>query len=284
MQCISPMSVARPNGKNSQDRVTVPCGKCMACLQSKRNQWAYRLNNELKHAQNAFFITLTYDDDHLPQGGSLDKRALQLFLKRLRHDLLPVGTSLPHLSQSVLKLKYYIVGEYGTKSERPHYHCLLFNLHSEIKIDKLLLKHWTYGQHHIGKVSSASISYTAKYVINKNYEVQFKEPCFALISSKPGIGSNYLSTHGMYHKKNKIFYGQTQGQKVALPRYYKDRIFNRREIEENLIKVQALIDQQNQEKTEKFNQTGENIFHSVLEQKIQFENSSKLRSTKNNKL
>ena len=64
------------------------------------------------HPANCF-VTLTYDEKHLPKDGSLCLEHVQLFLKRLRF-----GSAFP--------LRYFLCGEYGEKTSRPHYHICLF--------------------------------------------------------------------------------------------------------------------------------------------------------------
>ena len=132
------MSIPRPNGSGATDRVIVPCGKCPECLANKRSQWSFRLSQELKYTEfNSFFITLTYDDLHLPfaipEIGSnmvgsptLVKSDLQLFFKRLRKKL-------------ATNIRYYAVGEYGSRTSRPHYHAIVFNIDLDM-VNELLDK------------------------------------------------------------------------------------------------------------------------------------------------
>lgn len=65
-----------------------------------------------------YFLTLTYNNEHLPKCG-IFKEEIQLFLKRLRIKLDRLNIS--H------NLRYVAVGEYGSKSKRPHYHMILWN-------------------------------------------------------------------------------------------------------------------------------------------------------------
>lgn len=107
MRCISPIYV-RKAGQS------VPCGKCAFCLKKAIDAWCLRLAHEMEDSTSAFFVTLTYNDDHLPEGENLSKRDVQLFLKRLR--------------ARNQYLRYFLVGEYGTQGTRPHYHAVLFNI------------------------------------------------------------------------------------------------------------------------------------------------------------
>ena len=121
----------------------VPCGKCNFCLESRRAEWSFRLRQELKVSTSAHFLTLTYEDQKLPRTadglGTLLKSDLQKFFKRLR-------------KESVNKLRYYAVGEYGTNTERPHYHALLFNCENKV-LEETLVTVWSLGQVQIGTVT-----------------------------------------------------------------------------------------------------------------------------------
>lgn len=104
--------------------VNVPCGCCDECLNDRARQWAYRILVEAAQYKNNWFITLTYDDDHLPRSDigapTIRYKDVQLFLKLLRR-------------QTKTKFRYLVGAEYGDKSNtpplgRPHYHIILFGL------------------------------------------------------------------------------------------------------------------------------------------------------------
>lgn len=111
MKCISPVRIRR--GGQLHD---FACQRCNFCLMTRRAEWTMRIFQESKLHVDSDFLTMTYDDDHLPIDGSLKKEHLQLFMKRLRKGIYP------------LKCRYYNVGEYGTESGRAHYHSILFGV------------------------------------------------------------------------------------------------------------------------------------------------------------
>lgn len=220
MRCISPILV-----RKSTSRDFVPCGKCNFCLQAKRADWTFRILQELKGSRSAHFLTLTYDDEQvrfsscgLPE---VRKRDVQLFTKRLRK----INDSDSTLA---LRLRYYLVGEYGSRTCRPHYHAIVFNL--EPKVLARINGIWSHGFVHVGECNQASIHYVTKYVINKEVVYEGREPPFAFMSKRPGIGQRYLRTHKSWHT---VFglrnFSQVNGIKGRLPRYYKERIFNARQ-------------------------------------------------------
>lgn len=68
---------------------------------------------------NVWFVTLTYDDEHLPLSPSglptLRYSDVQKFLKRLR-------------TNSGQKFRYFAASEYGDRTQRPHYHLIIYGL------------------------------------------------------------------------------------------------------------------------------------------------------------
>lgn len=190
--------------------VEVPCGKCLCCLSNKRSEWAFRLMQEYKRSSSAAFITLTYHTKFLPDQGVV-KRHFQLFMKRLR-------------KKSTDRLRYYAVGEYGTKHGRPHYHAIIFNFQGN---EKFLAKIWPFGIVHIGKVNVRSVMYTTKYVIQCSDQGKEKRnKPFALMSRRYGLGAWYLTDAMVaWHREDDRNYAIMDGVKVRLPRYYKDKIW-----------------------------------------------------------
>lgn len=156
-----------------------PCGKCFACRSNQRRTWTHRIMLEsMCHGDNCF-ITLTYDDDHLPD--ELIPGDLQLFLKRLRRYYEPN------------RFRFFAVGEYGDRSARPHYHLALFGFPLGRK--DLIDKAWQdYGFTMVGDLNFKSASYIGGYVTKKlqkkaDPRLEGKKPEFNRMSLKPGIGA-----------------------------------------------------------------------------------------------
>ena len=163
-----------------------PCGQCNPCRLNRRRLWTHRLLLEQRCHEFSSFATLTYDDDHLPVDGSLVPRDTQLWLKRLRALL---GPTRP--------LRYYLVGEYGDETFRPHYHAALYGL-SELESDTLL-QSWTHGNVMLGSLTRESAQYIAGYVVKKmtahdDPRLNGRHPEFARMSLRPGIGALSVPT------------------------------------------------------------------------------------------
>lgn len=98
----------------------IPCSKCYACRINYAAEWATRIMLESEYSQNNYWITLTYNENHVPINldtghNSLYPRDVTLFLKRLRK----------HFKNTTIK--YFYCGEYGGETYRPHYHMILLN-------------------------------------------------------------------------------------------------------------------------------------------------------------
>lgn len=166
--------VFRPRGKMPEDAfIQLPCSKCVGCVLERARQWAMRCMDEASLYRENCFVTLTYDEKHLPWNRSLSKREFQLFIKRLRKFL---GRD----SATADPVRYFGCGEYGPENGRPHYHILLFNVSFPDRVylkttaagEKIyrspsLEKVWTMGFSSVGDVTRKAAAYVARYNFKK---------------------------------------------------------------------------------------------------------------------
>lgn len=198
-----------------------PCGKCYACRLNKVRDDVIRCKLEQESHSSSLFVTLTFNDENLPISGSIDKRDLQLFFKRLR--------------KYGCKFRYYACGEYGEKSGRPHYHFIGFGLTKDDEV--YIKKAWTYGHIYIGDVNDKTIAYVAGYVMKKylsddaiaNYDLKFLQRPFTLRSRRPGLGLDAILNHSSQFRTNGFI--RFKGHKVGLSRYILSKIFNEEELD-----------------------------------------------------
>jgi hypothetical protein len=183
-----------------------------------------RMLHELDSWPCASFITLTYSDEYLPDDLSVHKEHLQKFFKRLRKAIYPS------------KIRYFACGEYGTKTQRPHYHAIVFGL-SLCDYDRRLVKRcWKYcdwsvpaiNQRAFGLAEVDSIRYVAQYIDKKftgdlataEYEDKGREPVFRLMSL--GLGRQFLEKNReQLTELQAVPYNKTL---MTLPRYYLDKL------------------------------------------------------------
>lgn len=216
------MIVVSHNGVRNK----VPCGKCGYCLSNKRSQWMFRIHYEMKTQEYpGYFLTVTYSEKYVRRVGkrlSLRFRDIQLYLKKLR--------------KAKYYCKYICVGEYGGETGRPHYHLLLWTDCPPEKLESI----WFMGHVHFGTLSMASAMYTLKYIIQpKPPEYEGVERPRAQFSK--GLGLSYLTT-AMYnyhtsHYEDPEFFSYVDGRKVALPRYYRSKIFTKYQLKKHANKV-----------------------------------------------
>lgn len=179
--------------------LTVPCGQCLGCRLERSRRWAVRIVHESQMHERNSFLTLTYDDEHLPKDRSLCLDDFQRFFKRLR-------------KQSASPLRFFHCGEYGETTQRPHYHCCLFGedfasdrhlLRTTKRGDRLytsnrLTKTWGLGHAVIGELSFESAAYVARYCLKKvtgdSAEEHYagRKPEYVTMSRRPGIGATWF--------------------------------------------------------------------------------------------
>lgn len=223
MKCPTPITIKNPS-RLERGYVHVPCGKCNICLKNRSLEWSVRLQVELKHAESAFFLTLTYSDECIPRNVvngnyTLLKSDVQKFLKRLRNRNDSAGME--------LQLRYYLVGEYGDNTRRPHYHIIVFNLSP--KLLKYLEQIWTRGHVHIGNVETSSIMYVTNYILKLSETPDGSLEKFSLMSKRPAIGHQYLEKKTIHSERKWNYFPKKDGVKGRLPRYYKDKFFSKAE-------------------------------------------------------
>lgn len=195
---------------------------------------------EQKDSDTSTFLTLTYNDDHLPllnpwtgeftrgnQHAYIDTRLWKPIL--YKQDLVKYWKRLRKRSDA--KIKYYAVGEYGERGNRPHYHAIVFNAEHENMENA-----WTIDDEEIGftqcdEVTQASIRYVTKYCINQKDSRYSFAPPYATMSN--GIGMGYIKRTKAFHQQKKDLYiTNPGGYRQSMPRYYRERIFSEEELKE----------------------------------------------------
>ncbi|AXH77265.1 MAG: replication initiator protein [Microviridae sp.] len=268
MACTSPLTAYKsrtvnPSGKrslvfNSRSGfsdlpVIIPCGMCLGCRIQRARTWALRCVHESKgHTFNSF-VTLTYDDQNLPGNEAIEKLTLQRFFKRLR--------------KAGFVFRYFAAGEYGSASNRPHYHVIFFGIdfHEDRRLYKKsetgnlytseqLTKIWGFGHAVIANFNYTTAQYVAKYIIGKKLgkdasdhpayqrldvstgEIFQVSPEFVLMSRRPGIGSEWYDKYSTDAFPSDFLIHD--GKKFSVPKYYVNKLEKTDEIMHKHIKKQ----------------------------------------------
>lgn len=185
----------------------IPCGQCIGCRLERSRAWAIRLMKEYNLHDRSSFLTLTYQDSSLPKTRSklptLNLEHTQLFMKRLRKRFSPAS------------LRFFLCGEYGESTLRPHYHLILFgeNFSADRKPIRAsrsgfpqwesptLNSLWGLGHCTISDVSFESAAYVARYNLKKftgkgsKLFYRGRKPEFVTMSRRPGIAHDYFQTY-----------------------------------------------------------------------------------------
>lgn len=228
-------------------RLKLPCGQCIGCRLEYSRQWANRCMLELQYHKESWFVTLTYDDEHVPQtyfaknddgeaspALTLRPRDLELFWKRLRK---------AHPDDHI---RYFACGEYGTTTYRPHYHAIVFGLslddlrpykrspqNYDYFISDSLTECWGLGYAVVGAVTWETCAYTARYIMKKLkgqaaelYSDFNLQPEFVRMSRKPGIARQYYDEHpDLYQSEYINLPTDLGGLKFRPPRYF-DKLYD----------------------------------------------------------
>lgn len=216
--------------------LNLPCGQCSGCRLERSRQWAVRCMHEAQMHESNSFVTLTYNDENLPELSSLDHSHFQKFMKRLRKRF---GNG----------VRYYMCGEYGEEFGRPHFHACLFNLDfpdkklwktirgNRLYVSETLQRLWPFGFSSIGSLTFESAAYVARYIMKKrtgpdasdHYEIldpygeyQLRTPEYNRMSLKPGLAKPWFEkfSSDVYPSDTVI----VREKKTRPPKYY-DKLY-----------------------------------------------------------
>lgn len=257
---VYPLSTRNPM---AYETLTLPCGQCIGCRLDYSRGWANRMMLELPYHETAYFLTLTYDDDHVPMDmylsvdddgfdddgvvddGAIHKHLsltlrpddLRDFIKRLRDN---------QAYHHARKISYYAVGEYGSQTARPHYHAIIYGL----RLDDLepfggangytyyrsptIERLWTYGFSSVCNVSWETCAYCARYMLKKQkgatadvYQRYSLHPEFSRCSLKPAIGKRWYDDHkDEAYDYDEIYLATAKRGVRFKPPHYFDKLFD----------------------------------------------------------
>lgn len=243
MMCKNPIvkkaDVKRAHVITSEDArllaTPLPCGQCLHCRINQTRVWTHRILLEQRVSAESAFVTLTYDDENLPDDQCLVKSHLQNFLKKYRRHVEPTKT------------RYFAVGEYGEKTLRPHYHIALFS--NAYICPTSIEQAWDKGFNMVGTITSDSARYITGYVVKKltdrnNDKLHQRTPEFMTSSKqKGGIGLNAIKQIAKQLNENRFFNASVLnqinvgGKAAPLGRYLTKKLAEEIGITENQLKL-----------------------------------------------
>ncbi|NLD49609.1 MAG: hypothetical protein GX660_20880, partial [Clostridiaceae bacterium] len=225
------------------DWIEIPCGKCIGCRLAYSRMWADRCLAEATLHESSYFCTFTYNDDNLPineyidnegtyrHSMTLNKRDFQLFMKRLRKNY-----------KYDNKIRYFMAGEYGSTTARPHYHAIIFGLKLDdlelcrktplgfnLYMSQFISDIWQQGYVIIAEVTWETCAYTARYIMKKqtgSAATFYKEynivPEFTLMSRRPGIAKEFYdkNKHKLLYERGVDISTPKGGRKIRSTKYF----------------------------------------------------------------
>lgn len=227
------------------DPLRLPCGKCIGCEERRILDMSLRCVHEkrVRRPGTNWMLTLTYDDANLPDGGSLRKAGIRSFLKEM-WEAYPRG-------EDGRLFRYYVIGEYGSRTARAHYHVLFFDLELSdarhaydrkgrfpVWESRKLSEIWWFGRIQIDELNENTAKYVCGYVTQKlvakghsldmvdkgTGEVFEREGEFSVASRNPALGKEWFdrfAVSDVYKNKGTVLLqGSSKMYEVAPPKYY----------------------------------------------------------------
>lgn len=238
-----------PTINDVSEFIELPCGQCHECRLNRSRQWADRCMLETQYHNQSLFLTLTYDNEHLPvrevlceETGELApvaylvKEDMAKFMKALRQE---------YAKKYDNNLRFFGCGEYGSETMRPHFHIIVFGLllddlvfhHKNFQGDDFytsatLDKVWKKGFIIASDATWQSCAYTARYIMKKHmgkdadfYEQNGLTPEFVNMSRRPGIARQYYEDHPELWDNEFISISTHQGGKDIFPPKYFEKLY-----------------------------------------------------------
>lgn len=249
MSCYRPLPASRRRGsvapptvgwrRQDGDALELPCGRCIGCRLDRGRMWQLRILHEAQLYDSNYCATFTYDQAHVPF--ELEYRHFQLFLKRLRKA--KVGVTV--LADRGRPIRFFVAGEYGGMTGRPHWHAILFNVQFA---DRVLLHNgkfrsaelerlWSHGGVELDAVSPQAAAYVAGYTVTKAQraegvarfelvnlctgELSYRRREFAKMSLNPALGTDWFVRFA-----GDLFPGDfavSDAKRWKVPRFYWER-------------------------------------------------------------
>lgn len=180
--------------------ISVPCGKCFSCRRDRAFELTCRSIFESRLYDFNSFVTLTVSDDKIKEvfPNGVEHRPFQLFAKRLR--------------KKIGKFRYLMCAEYGSTTQRPHYHVVIFgHRFTDVKYlddgsyvpSEVISSCWPYGNIQVADLNENRIAYVAGYTL-KDYQLgrdfqwyAFRGlfPPYVKWSRRPGLGYDWFKSH-----------------------------------------------------------------------------------------
>ena len=247
--------MVNPADGSMAEHYLIPCGHCSECQKARRREWSDRLSLEasIYKPSEVYFLTLTYDDAHIDLCGqsktglyNLNYEHFREFTKQLR--LFYQNCYKPMFDGFVAvpdKFRFFLCGEYGDHTFRPHAHVISFGLDflstpgavslcnrsgAEIFHVPLFGDLWPYGHVDCCRAQPGSFRYVAGYVLKKldkldKYDSLGLVPERAIMSKKPAIGVPFFEANKDLIRETGVYIDPFDGSMRDIPRFALRSVF-----------------------------------------------------------
>ena len=189
----------KPPREHSGVWIPLPCRKCIGCGIDRKRDWSVRGIHEAQMHHESQFLTLTYDDQNVPDGHNLDFQHLTEFWREIRRD-------------APEAIRYMAAGEYGGQTSRPHFHAIAFGLAAPdrqvwgrnnrgemLYTAESIQKYWPHGRVVVADVTYETCGYVAGYMLKDTRTMdKDKSRPYTVIDSKTGIETERVKPKGRY--------------------------------------------------------------------------------------
>lgn len=189
--------------------------------------------DEMQFSKNALFVTLTYNNEHLPD--KVNKEDVQLFFKRLRKRCEPLKKG-KMKNKKYRPLRYFLTSEYGPLHDRPHYHAIIMDINplnndnpTFMDLYNIIDDSWQNGFVYVENAHIGKVHYVVDYMVKDAHldlSDDKKETLFNLKSN--GIGKKFIENEHNRHSlgSRNDFVIPCDSGKRRMPRYYKEKLFD----------------------------------------------------------
>lgn len=197
--------------------VPVGCGVCIECRKKRANEWKVRLNEEIKanKKEKGLFVTLTFSKEEYQRLYNVseaknDEEMLTFTIRRFKERV---------RKRYATARRMWLIQEYGEDYDRVHLHGIIWGMDEET-----VKREWKHGFVYCGHyVGEKTINYVIKYCLKADKKRPNWKP---KIWCSPGLGNSYKSNYNTFKgNETKEDYRTASGARVALPMYYRNKIY-----------------------------------------------------------
>lgn len=222
--------------------VPTSCGDCIECRKQKARDWQLRMLEDIRDHRNGIFVTLTMSNEAITEIGARVTKAKNK-INGYERDNAIAKYAVRHWLERWRKkkkrsIRHWLITELGHEgTENVHLHGIIWTEENIKEIEST----WGYGHMwptekniHENYVNERTVNYIIKYVTQTHPIYKGYKP---IILNSAGIGGGYIkrkdAERNQYEGKKTIeTYRTRTGHKVAMPNYWRHKLYSDEEREQ----------------------------------------------------